>query len=293
MLSDKFIKIFKECSIVTIACIVMAFNINYFFLGNKLGQGGVSGLSLILHYLTNIDISYIYLGLNIPLIVIAYIFIGKNFVFKTLFATLVLTIFLKVFGSFRGPIDDILMASIFGGGINGIAIGTIFYAGGSSGGTDIVAKIINKHYGIAIGKIINKHYGIAIGKVLLTIDFIILSMVAFIFGKVIFMYTLISLLVSAKMIDIIQEGIYSAKGVTIITNKEEELRKRIMEDTGRGITLINAKGAYTQKEIGMLYCVVGKYQLMKVKNIVKEIDPEAFMIVNQVHEVVGKGFLGQ
>ena len=281
MLSDKFIKIFKECSIVTIACIVMAFNINYFFLGNKLGQGGVSGLSLILHYLTNIDISYIYLGLNIPLIIIAYMFIGKNFVFKTLFATLVLTIFLKVFGTFRGPIDDILMASIFGGGINGIAVGTIFYAGGSSGGTDIIAKIINKHYGIAIG------------KVLLTIDFIILSMVAFIFGKVIFMYTLISLLVSSKMIDIIQEGIYSAKGVTIITNKVEELRKKIMEDTGRGITLINAKGAYTQKEIGMLYCVVGKYQLMKVKSIVKEIDPMAFMIVNQVHEVIGKGFLGQ
>ena len=281
MLSDKFIKIFKECSIVTIACIVMAFNINYFFLGNKLGQGGVSGLSLILHYLTNIDISYIYLGLNIPLIIVAYIFIGKDFVFKTLFATIILTIFLKVFGSFRGPIDDILMASIFGGGINGIAIGTIFYAGGSSGGTDIIAKIINKHYGIAIG------------KVLLTIDFIILSMVAFIFGKVIFMYTLISLLVSSKMIDIIQEGIYSAKGVTIITNRVEELRKKIMEDTGRGITLINAKGAYTQKEIGMLYCVVGKYQLMKVKSIVKEIDPMAFMIVSQVHEVIGKGFLGQ
>ena len=281
MLSDKFIKIFKECSIVTIACIVMAFNINYFFLGNKLGQGGVSGLSLILHYLTNIDISYIYLALNIPLIIVAYIFIGKNFVFKTLFATIILTIFLKVFGSFRGPIDDILMASIFGGGINGIAIGIIFYAGGSSGGTDIIAKIINQHYGIAIG------------KVLLTIDFIILSMVAFIFGKVIFMYTLISLLVSSKMIDIIQEGIYSAKGVTIITNRGEELRKKIMEDTGRGITLINAKGAYTQKEIGMLYCVVGKYQLMKVKSIVKEIDPMAFMIVSQVHEVIGKGFLKQ
>jgi membrane protein len=281
MLSDKFIKIFKECSIVTIACIVMAFNINYFFLGNKLGQGGVSGLSLILHYLTNIDISYIYLALNIPLIIVAYIFIGKNFVFKTLFATIILTIFLKVFGSFRGPIDDILMASIFGGGINGIAIGIIFYAGGSSGGTDIIAKIINQHYGVAIG------------KVLLTIDFIILSMVAFIFGKVIFMYTLISLLVSSKMIDIIQEGIYSAKGVTIITNRVEELRKKIMEDTGRGITLINAKGAYTQKEIGMLYCVVGKYQLMKVKSIVKEIDPMAFMIVSQVHEVIGKGFLKQ
>ena len=281
MFGNNTFKILKECFIVSIACIIMAFNTNYFYLGNKLAQGGVSGLSLIIHYTTNIDISYIYLALNIPLIIIAYIFIGKDFVFKTLFATIMLTIFLKVFGTFRGPIDDILMASIFGGGINGIAIGIIFYAGGSSGGTDIIAKIINKNYGIAIG------------KTLLTIDFIILSMVAFIFGKVIFMYTLISLLVSSKMIDIIQEGIYSAKGVTIITNRADELRKKIMEDTGRGITLINAKGAYTQKEIGMLYCVVGKYQLMKVKSIVKEIDPMAFMIVNQVHEVRGKGFLGQ
>ena len=281
MFSNNIYKILKECFIVSIACIIMAFNTNYFYLGNKLAQGGVSGLSLIIHYITEIDISYIYFALNIPLIIIAYIFIGKDFVFKTLFATIILTIFLKVFGSFRGPIDDILMASIFGGGINGIAIGIIFYAGGSSGGTDIIAKIINQHYGVAIG------------KVLLTIDFIILSMVAFIFGKVIFMYTLISLLVSSKMIDIIQEGIYSAKGVTIITNRVEELRKKIMEDTGRGITLINAKGAYTQKEIGMLYCVVGKYQLMKVKSIVKEIDPMAFMIVSQVHEVIGKGFLKQ
>ena len=281
MFSNNTFKILKECFIVSIACIIMAFNTNYFYLGNKLAQGGVSGLSLIIHYITEIDISYIYFALNIPLIIVAYIFIGKDFVFKTLFATIILTIFLKVFGSFRGPIDDILMASIFGGGINGIAIGIIFYAGGSSGGTDIIAKIINQHYGVAIG------------KVLLTIDFIILSMVAFIFGKVIFMYTLISLLVSSKMIDIIQEGIYSAKGVTIITNRVEELRKKIMEDTGRGITLINAKGAYTQKEIGMLYCVVGKYQLMKVKSIVKEIDPMAFMIVAQVHEVIGKGFLKQ
>ena len=281
MFSNNTFKILKECFIVSIACIIMAFNTNYFYLGNKLAQGGVSGLSLIIHYITEIDISYIYFALNIPLIIVAYIFIGKDFVFKTLFATIILTIFLKVFGSFRGPIDDILMASIFGGGINGITIGIIFYAGGSSGGTDIIAKIINQHYGVAIG------------KVLLTIDFIILSMVAFIFGKVIFMYTLISLLVSSKMIDIIQEGIYSAKGVTIITNRVEELRKKIMEDTGRGITLINAKGAYTQKEIGMLYCVVGKYQLMKVKSIVKEIDPMAFMIVSQVHEVIGKGFLKQ
>ena len=124
-------------------------------------------------------------------------------------------------------------------------------------------------------------------------DFIILSLVAFIFGKIIFMYTLISLIVTAKIVDLIQEGIYSAKGVTIITNKTEELKNRIMQDVERGLTIINAQGAYTQKDVSMLYCVVGKYQLMKVKNIVKEVDPEAFMIVSHVHEVIGKGFLKQ
>lgn len=278
-MSNKYLQFIKEYIIVALACVVMAFNINYFFVGNKLAEGGVSGLSLIIHYISNIDVSYLYFALNIPLIILAYIFLGKNFLLKTFFATFVLSVFLKVFASFSEPLDDILLAAIFGGAINGIAIGIVFYAGGSTGGMDIVAKIVNKYTGIPISRI------------LLATDFIVLSIVAVIFGKVIFMYTLISLVISSKMIDIIQVGIYSAKGVTIITTKEDEIRKRIMEDTGRGITLIDAKGGYTQKEIGMLYCVVGQYQLIKVKTIVKEVDPSAFMIVADVHEVIGNGFL--
>ena len=278
-MSNKYLQFFKEYIIVALACMVMAFNTSYFFIGNKLAQGGVSGLSLIIHYLSNIDMSYLYFALNIPLIILAYIFLGKNFLLKTLFATFILSVFLKIFASFSEPLEDILLAAIFGGAINGIAIGIVFYAGGSTGGIDIIAKIINKYTGIPISRI------------LLTTDFIVLSMVAVIFGKVIFMYTLISLVISSKMIDIIQVGIYSAKGITIITTKEDEIRKRIMEDTGRGITLIDAKGGYTQKEIGMLYCVVGQYQLIKVKTIVKEVDPSAFMIVADVHEVIGNGFL--
>lgn len=278
-MSNKYLQFVKEYIIVALACVVMAFNINYFFVGNKLAEGGVSGLSLIIHYLSSIDVSYLYFALNIPLIILAYIFLGKNFLLKTFFATFVLSVFLKVFASFSEPLDDILLAAIFGGAINGIAIGIVFYAGGSTGGMDIVAKIVNKYTGIPISRI------------LLATDFIVLSIVAVIFGKVIFMYTLISLVISSKMIDIIQVGIYSAKGVTIITTKEDEIRRRIMEDTKRGITLINAKGGYTQKEIGMLYCVVGQYQLIRVKTIVKEVDPSAFMIVADVHEVIGNGFL--
>ena len=278
-MSNEYLQFLKEYIIVALACMVMAFNTNYFFVGNKLAQGGVSGLSLIIHYLSHIDVSYLYFALNIPLIILAYIFLGKNFLLKTLFATFILSVFLKIFASFSEPLEDILLAAIFGGAINGIAIGIVFYAGGSTGGMDIIAKIVNKYTGIPISRI------------LLTTDFIVLSMVAVIFGKVIFMYTLISLVISSKMIDIIQVGIYSAKGVTIITTKEDEIRKRIMEDTGRGITLIDARGGYTQKEVGMLYCVVGQYQLIKVKTIVKEVDPSAFMIVADVHEVIGNGFL--
>ena len=278
-MSNKYLQFIKEYIIVALACVVMAFNINYFFVGNKLAEGGVSGLSLIIHYLSNIDVSYLYFALNIPLIILAYIFLGKNFLLKTFFATFVLSVFLKVFASFSEPLDDILLAAIFGGAINGIAIGIVFYAGGSTGGMDIVAKIVNKYTGIPISRI------------LLATDFIVLSIVAVIFGKVIFMFTLLSLVIPSKMIDNSQVGLYSAKGVTIITTKEDEIRKRIMEDTGRGITLIDAKGGYTQKEIGMLYCVVGQYQLIKVKTIVKEVDPSAFMIVADVHEVIGNGFL--
>ena len=238
-MSNKYLQFFKEYIIVALACMVMAFNTNYFFVGNKLAQGGVSGLSLIIHYLSHIDVSYLYFALNIPLIILAYIFLGKNFLLKTLFATFVLSVFLKIFASFSEPLEDILLAAIFGGAINGIAIGIVFYAGGSTGGIDIIAKIINKYTGIPISRI------------LLTTDFIVLSMVAVIFGKVIFMYTLISLVISSKMIDIIQVGIYSAKGVTIITTKEDEIRKRIMEDTGRGITLIDA---YSKRNRNALLC---------------------------------------
>ena len=107
-MSNKYLQFIKEYIIVALACVVMAFNINYFFVGNKLAQGGVSGLSLIIHYLSHIDVSYLYFALNIPLIILAYIFLGKNFLLKTLFATFILSVFLKVFASFSEPLDDIL-----------------------------------------------------------------------------------------------------------------------------------------------------------------------------------------
>lgn len=275
---DKIFDFFRTYFITTIGCAILAFSITYFFLGNKLAQGGISGISIIIYYLFKIEVSYVYFALNIPLLIAGYKLLGSDFIFKTLYATFVLSLFLKLFDNFRGPMDDILVASIFGGALNGIALGIIFSSGGSSGGMDIIAKIVNKYKGISIS------------RTLLFLDFIVLSSVAIIFGKNIFMYTLISVIVSAKMIDIIQEGLSSAKRVTIITNYPNEIKQRIMTEVGRGVTVICGRGGYTEKEMDILLCIVGKYQLIKVKNIVKETDSQAFMTVSHEHEVFGKGF---
>ena len=157
-------------------------------------------------------------------------------------------------------------------------MGLLFISGGSSGGTDIIAKIINKYTGITIGKII------------LFLDFLILSVIAFLFGKNVFMYTLIALAVSSKLIDIIQEGISSAKSVTIITSEPDEIKERIMDEVGRGVTILSGRGGYTNNHMDIIHCIIGKYQLIKVKTIVKEVDPKAFMTVNHVNEVIGNGF---
>lgn len=278
---NKFFNYIKMYFITTVGCAILAFSINYFFLGNKLAEGGVAGIALIIHYLVHIDVSYIYFTINIPLLIVGYKILGKDFIIKTLFATVILTVFLKIFENMRGPMDDILVASIFGGALNGIGMGIIFTAGGSSGGTDIIAKIVNKCKGIPIS------------KTLLFLDFIILSSVAIIFGKNIFMYTLISVVVTSKIIDVIQEGISSAKAVTIITTQPDEIKERIMEELGRGVTIICGRGGYTNNKMDIVYCVVGKYQLIKIKHIVKEIDSTAFMTVSEVNEVIGKGFAKQ
>lgn len=278
IMKDKILENIKTYILTTIGCIIIAFSMNYFFAANKLAQGGVSGISLMIFYFTKINIGYIYLAINIPLILASYKFLGKDFTLKTLYATLVLTVFLKLFSNMGEPMNDILVASIFGGGLSGIGVGIIFMAGGSSGGIDIIAKIVNKYKGISIA------------KVMLSLDLLVLSFVAILFEKDIFLYTLISVIVASKMIDIIQEGIYSAKGVTIVTSKSTEIKERIYSDLRRGVTLIQGKGGYTDSDFDIIYCVVGKYQLINLKNLVKEIDKNAFMSISLVHEVIGNGF---
>ncbi|AYV94865.1 transporter [Fusobacterium necrophorum subsp. funduliforme] len=277
-MKKKHLLLIRDYCYISFACVLMGFAINYFYISNKLAEGGVAGITLILHYLSDISASYLYLTINLPLLLISWKFLGKDFSLKTIYGTFVLSFFIEFFSYLRTPIPDFLLASLFGGALVGISLGIIFISGGSSGGTDIIAKLIH-HY-----------FGISIGKTLLILDFIILSFVAFLFGKLIFMYTLIAVTVSSKMIDLIQEGIDEAKGIFIITSKPKEMKIAIIEQIGRGVTFLHGEGGFSGENLKILYCVVGKYQLLSLKKIVKELDSHAFVTVTNVHEVLGNGF---
>lgn len=138
-MKKKTLFVIKDYILISFACALMGFTINYFYISNKLAEGGVSGICLILHYLSNIPISYLYLGLNIPLLIIAWKFLGRDFSMKTIYATVSLSFFMDFFSYLRTPIPDFLLASLFGGALTGVSLGLIFISGGSTGGTDIIA----------------------------------------------------------------------------------------------------------------------------------------------------------
>lgn len=268
----------KDIVLISAGAFIYAFGVNYFFVANKLADGGIAGISVILHYLFNFNISTTYLVLNVPLVIMGYKLIGGKFIIKTFYGTAMTSLAFRVFQNYLGPMDDKLIASIFGGLIIGIGLGTIFVGGGSSGGADILVKILNKYFDIPVG------------KAFLALDSFVLSALGILFGRDIFMYTLVGLFISTKAIDFIQDGVDKAKALMIISDKSEEIKNEIMKHTGRGVTIINARGGYTNDSKEVLYCILGRYEVTTVKRIVKNIDRKVFMSISEVSEVLGEGF---
>lgn len=277
-ISNKFIKLGKDYFFMTLGCFIYAFAVNYFYVSNHLAEGGVTGIALIIYYLFKTPVGITYFVVNIPLLILGWKMLGKDFIIKTLYGTIMMSVALGLTEGMNGATSDTILASLYGGFIGGIGLGLIFLCGGSTGGTDIVARIMSKYRGIPVG------------KAMLILDVIVLSAVAFLFGKEVFMYTLIAAVVLTKTIDFVQEGMDKAKAVTIISKKSDLLKEELMKETERGVTILNGMGAYTDNNLDIIYCVVSKYQIIKVKRIVKEIDPHAFLTITDVSEVLGEGF---
>lgn len=277
-MNNKILKYLKEYLIITVGCFFYAVSINYFFISNHLAEGGVAGICLILFYLFKLPVGIMYFVINIPLLIMGWKLVGRDFLFKTLYGTSCLSFLITLTETWKGPSNDIMLGSIYGGVLIGIGLGLIFMVNGSTGGTDVVARILNRYFDIPLG------------RTMIILDVVILGIAAIFFGKEIVMYTLISMTIVSKAIDYFQDGYTKAKGITIISSKSEEIKERIMNETGRGTTIIKGEGGFTGNEIDLLFCVVSKFEVTKVKTIVKETDSFAFLTISDVSEVLGEGF---
>lgn len=277
-MNNKILKYLKEYLIITVGCFFYAVSINYFFISNHLAEGGVAGICLILFYLFKLPVGIMYFVINIPLLIMGWKLVGRDFLFKTLYGTSCLSFLITLTETWKGPSNDIMLGSIYGGVLIGIGLGLIFMVNGSTGGTDVVARILNRYFDIPLG------------RTMLILDVVILGIATIFFGKEIVMYTLISMTIVSKAIDYFQDGYTKAKGITIISSKSEEIKERIMNETGRGTTIIKGEGGFTGNEIDLLFCVVSKFEVTKVKTIVKETDSFAFLTISDVSEVLGEGF---
>ena len=218
--------------------------------------------------------------LNIPVFIVAYIVKGKSFVKRTFVATVSLTIFLAILPTFEINNTDLLLTAVFGGTICGCGIAMVLLASATTGGSDLIAAIIQNY---------NKHYSIA--RIMQFIDGIIVVAGVFIFGMRTSLYAVIAIYVTTIVSDRVMDGLKFAKVIYIISDKYKNISEIIMKELERGVTTLNGNGMYSNTEKHVIFCVVSKKQSVIVKEIVMLEDPSAFVIVSDVREVMGEGFV--
>lgn len=267
-----------------IACIMLgsflfAFATNSIYTQYKLLSTGFNGVALLLHYSIGTSIPFFSFLLNIIFVIIGIKFISPMFAIKSAIGISSISVFLYLTEGMALPIDNIIVAILFGSVILGGGVGFALRHDGALGGMNI------------LGKIINKYFGVSIGTVDMVFNGVLIICAGFIFGLNIALYTVLARYIANLVIDNVIEGFNRKKTVIIVSDKYRKITDRIMANPKRGITLLNGEGAYTGVDKHMIYCVIKLTQLAKVKNIVMEEDPKAFMTIIDAKEVVGKGFI--
>lgn len=265
---------------ILLGSFVSSIALNSFIIPHKLLSGGVTGVSILIQYVTGLPSGYFILALNIPIFIIGIRNVDKDFTFFSLIGMLSLSGFLIITKDISKVlmVNDILLSCIYGGVVGGIGAGIVFRARASQGGTDIIAVVVKRKNGMNIA------------TMSFAINIVIVIVGAFLSNVETAMYTLISMYVSSAVIDRVMDGLEKKKMLFIVTEKEGEVSNEIMKALGRGITLFYGEGAYTGDEKRVINCVVTSKQVMKIKKIIDEIDPNAFMSIVDASEVNGKGF---
>jgi uncharacterized membrane-anchored protein YitT (DUF2179 family) len=272
----------KNILFILLGSAIFAFGIVHFNIENHLAEGGFTGITLIFFAKLGINPSYTNLILNIPVFFVGWKMLGKKSFLYTVIGTVSVSIFLWIFerDHLSFPLtDDLFLAALFAGVFIGIGLGIVFRYGGTSGGVDIIARLVFKYKGWAMGRTM----------FIFDACVITLSLITYLDYRQA-MYTLVAVFVGARVIDFMQEGAYTARGALIISEKHDAIANQIMEEMDRGVTVLKGHGSYTKEDKEVLYCVVGKNEIVRLKGIITSFDPHAFVSVTIVHDVLGEGF---
>lgn len=263
-----------KVAMIMFGATLSSIGLEIFLVPNDIVDGGVIGISIMTSYLTKLPLGLFTFFLNLPFLILGYKQIGKSFLFSTLFAISCLSIGVSIFHPIPGLTNDIFLAAIFGGIINGAGVGLIIRAGGSLDGTEMVAIILDKKISFSIGEIV------------MFFNIFILGAAGFIYGWDRAMYSLVAYFVAFKVIDIVTEGIDESKAVMIISDHYNEIADALIARLGRGITLLKAKGGYSKTDTTVIYVVVSRLEIAKLKKIVLGFDNNALVTIGNV-EVAG------
>ena len=274
--------IFRDYFFITLGIILVVFSLEYFFIPNKIAAGGVTGIAIVLtNYFPWIKTGAVVFILNLILFAMAFILIGGNFGAKTIYASFGLSFVMWLVEKFLSPVaitNELMLAAVFGTIITSLGMALIFNVNASTGGTDILAKILNKYLMLDIG------------KSLLTVDFLVTLACAITFGVDVGLYALLSVILNGLAIDKVIEGFKARKEIKIISEKNMEISEFILNELDRGCTFLSAKGGFNKSNISILYTVLARTEFIRLKNYIREIDSKAFITVGEAHEVLGEGF---
>ena len=273
----KAIQIF-EYVLVVLGSFFVPIGFNLFLLPNEIASGGVAGISTILYALFSFEPSIVQWVLNIPLFFLGMWILGRNFGAKTLVGTVMVPLFVSLTSEWNAASSDPLLAAVFGGMACGLGIGIVFRGKGSTGGIDLAAQILHKFVPLP--------FGICVAL----FDGMIVLAATFVFSIEAGLYALIGLFITSRTIDLVQVGLNSSKAIMVVSEYLEEIRDALLNEIDRGVTVWKVEGGYTRANKKMIMSVVNQKEFSRTTQIIKQIDPNAFIIVMNASEVIGEGF---
>lgn len=269
---------FQRIAAIVFGAFIVAASINSMIIPNKIADGGVTGIAIIIYYLFDLSVSKVVIALNIPLFILGWKMVGRTFLIYSIIGVAAFSFSLDATIAIPNPTNDPLLACIFAGVVSGIGMGIIFRSRGSLGGTDILAVFFSRTTSFSVG------------QVLMVIDALIFIAAAVFLGPEKAMYAMIYMFIATKVIDMVQEGLNHSKSVLVVTKDPEGIAQDIMKKLDRGVTLFQAKGAYSKEDKQVVYCVINRTEMSQIKEIIHNRDPKAFLSISDVPEVVGEGF---